>query len=90
MMRMGFSLDEPSLTLMLPSYWPAAGTMLFLPLCGLGLDMLSPQLTRFLIDNVLEVGKSAGEVGALLVVRKPFNTDAMCAMLEKEFAARKT
>jgi CheY-like chemotaxis protein len=37
-----------------------------------------------------EVGKSAGEVGALLVVRKPFNTDAMCAMLEKEFAARKT
>jgi CheY-like chemotaxis protein len=36
-----------------------------------------------------EVGKSAADVGALLVVRKPFNTDAMCAMLEKQFAARK-
>ena len=35
-----------------------------------------------------EVGKRAAEVGALLVVRKPFNTDAMCAMLEREFAAR--
>lgn len=35
-----------------------------------------------------EVGKRAAEVGALLVVRKPFNTDSMCAMLEREFAAR--
>jgi CheY-like chemotaxis protein len=35
-----------------------------------------------------EVGKSAAAVGALLVLRKPFNTDAMCAMLEREFAAR--
>jgi CheY-like chemotaxis protein len=35
-----------------------------------------------------EVGKSAADVGALLVVRKPFNTDAMCAMLEKELGAR--
>jgi CheY-like chemotaxis protein len=36
-----------------------------------------------------EVGKSAADVGALLVLRKPFNTDAMCAMLEKQFATRK-
>ncbi len=35
-----------------------------------------------------EVGKNAADVGALLVVRKPFNTDAMCGMLEQEFAAR--
>jgi hypothetical protein len=35
-----------------------------------------------------EVGKSAADVGALLVVRKPFNTDSMCAMLEREFAKR--
>lgn len=36
-----------------------------------------------------EVGKNAADVGALLVLRKPFNTDAMCAMLEKQFATRK-
>jgi CheY-like chemotaxis protein len=35
-----------------------------------------------------EVGKSAADVGALLVLRKPFNTDVMCAMLEREFAKR--
>ncbi len=35
-----------------------------------------------------EVGKNAAAVGALLVVRKPFNTDSMCAMLEREFAKR--
>jgi CheY-like chemotaxis protein len=33
-----------------------------------------------------EVGRSASDVGALLVLRKPFNTDAMCAMLERELA----
>lgn len=35
-----------------------------------------------------EVGRNASDVGALLVLRKPFNTDAMCAMLEREFAKR--
>ena len=32
-----------------------------------------------------EVGKRASEVGALLVLRKPFNLDEICGQLEREF-----
>ncbi len=32
-----------------------------------------------------EVGKRADEVGALLVLRKPFNMDEICGQLEREF-----
>jgi ATP-binding cassette subfamily B protein len=36
-------------------YWPAAAAMMILLLAGLGLDMLIPQLTRVLVDRVLNV-----------------------------------
>ncbi|MEN9662282.1 MAG: hypothetical protein RL324_1231 [Verrucomicrobiota bacterium] len=44
----------------------------------------------WIITGVLdpEVGKRAADVGALLVLRKPINVDAMCGMLEREFAKR--
>jgi CheY-like chemotaxis protein len=35
-----------------------------------------------------EVAKGVADVGVLSVLRKPFNTDALCAVLEREFEAR--
>lgn len=40
---------------LLKPYWSAAAVMMSLLLCGLALDMVGPQLTRYLVDYVLKI-----------------------------------